>query len=335
MNRHSKNFSSLDLFRGVAGYGVAICHFYYYLHDLSNFQFFSIFFVEFFFILSGFVLYPQLQKVYNNGKNIKIFYFRRWLRTIPPYILALVCFSVLFAKFDSDTFKYLFFLQKITENFVMFDYFSVAWSLSVEEFFYLLFPIFLVVLNKRKFIHILLLFISLIYILKITFLFLDVSEEFYRIGTFLRLDAIGFGVLTRIYFEKIKYNFLNLLSAILITISMYYFMSNIKNLANTELFIFILLIQLFSINAIILFINFDKFIVNSLLINLFSLLSKQTYSIYLFHFAILHFISSSDFLLNSKFVLIYYLIFLFIFSSISYYVFEKVIVENRPKYKFN
>jgi len=335
MSSHSKNIASLDLFRGIAGYGVAICHFYYYLYDLSNFQFFSIFFVEFFFVLSGFVLYPQLQKVYNNNKNIKIFFYRRWLRTIPPYILALVCFSVLFTKFDSDTFKYLFFLQKITENFVKFDYFSVAWSLSVEEFFYVLFPIFLVVLNKRKFIHILLLFISLIYILKIVFLFLNVSEEFYRIGTFLRLDAIGFGVLTRIYFKKIKNNFLNLLSAILIAISMYYFMSNIKNLPNTELFLFILLIQLFAINAIILFVNFDKFIINSFLISLFTLLSKLTYSIYLFHFAILHFISSNIFLLNSEFVFIYYLISLFIFSSICYYAFEKGFVKNRPMYRHN
>ena len=80
---NSKNISSLDLVRGIAGSGVAICHFYYYLYNLDNFQFYSIFFVEFFFILSGFVLFPQLKRVYNNTKNIKIFYLRRWFRTIP------------------------------------------------------------------------------------------------------------------------------------------------------------------------------------------------------------------------------------------------------------
>ena len=64
------NISSLDFFRGIAGYGVAICHFYYYLYDLNHFQFFSIFFVEFFFVLSGFVLYPQLKKVYENKEWI-------------------------------------------------------------------------------------------------------------------------------------------------------------------------------------------------------------------------------------------------------------------------
>ena len=97
---NSNNISSLDLFRGIAGYGVAICHFYYYLYKLDNFLFYSIFFVEFFFVLSGFVLFPQLQRVYNNTKNINIFYFRRWLRTIPPYLVALACYSILFSKFD-------------------------------------------------------------------------------------------------------------------------------------------------------------------------------------------------------------------------------------------
>ena len=72
MINNPKNISSLDLFRRIAGYGVGICHFYYYLYDLNNFQFYSIFFVEFFFVLSGFVLYPQLLKVINIlGETVK------------------------------------------------------------------------------------------------------------------------------------------------------------------------------------------------------------------------------------------------------------------------
>ena len=118
MKSNSNNISSLDLFRGIAGYGVAICHFYYYIYYLNDFQFYSIFFVEFFFILSGFVLFPQLKKVYLDKKNIKVFYFRRWFRTIPPYLVALACYSILFDKFDKDTLKYLFFVQKVFDNFV-------------------------------------------------------------------------------------------------------------------------------------------------------------------------------------------------------------------------
>jgi len=334
MNNNLNNISSLNFFRGVAGYGVAICHFYYYLYNLNSFQFYSIFFVEFFFVLSGFVLLPQLQKVYNNTKNIKTFYLRRWLRTIPPYILALICYSILFTKYDGDTLKYLFFIQKITDSFVDFDYFSVAWSLSVEEFFYLIFPLFLIIFNKRKFIHILILFILIIYTIKISYLFLNVDVDFYRIGTFLRLDAIAFGVLTRLYLDKIKSNLINILSIILIVILMNYFLLNLKNLTNLESFVFVLLTQFFSINIIIIFINFNKFIVSKNLENFFSLLAKQTYSIYLFHFIIIYLINSNSFLMDNKFIFIFYLIFLFLFSSIFYYIFEKGFVENRPKYKF-
>ena len=335
MNIKLNNISSLDLFRGIAGYGVAICHFYYYLYNLNNFQFYSNFFVEFFFVLSGFVLFPQLHRVYNNTKNIRIFYFRRWFRTIPPYLVALLLYSILFSKFDSDTLKYLFFIQNITYNFVDFDYFYVAWSLSIEEFFYLLFPFFLIVFNKRKFVHIVILFILIIYGLKIVYLILNVDGEFYRIGTFLRLDSIAFGVLTRIYFEKIGNSLINTLSIILVAVSMSYFIQDFKNLTTMELFLFVLLTQYISINLIIIFINFDKLIVNKYLISFFALLSKQTYSIYLFHFMIIYLIKLNNFLLNYEFIFIFYLIFLFLFSSLFYYVLEKNIIKNRPIYKDN
>ena len=113
MNIKLNNISSLDLFRGIAGYGVAICHFYYYLYDLNNFQFYSIFFVEFFFVLSGFVLYPQLMKISENKDNLFIFYKRRWIRTLPLYIIILLIVSALTSELLSvDFFKYFFFYSK-------------------------------------------------------------------------------------------------------------------------------------------------------------------------------------------------------------------------------
>ena len=334
MNIKLNNISSLDLFRGIAAYGVAICHFYYYLYNLNNFQFYSIFFVEFFFVLSGFVLTPQLQRVYNNTKDIKIFYFRRWLRTIPPYLIALVCYSIAFSKFDIDTLKYLLFIQNIFNNFVESDYFYIAWSLSIEEFFYLVFPIFLIVFNKRKFIYIVILFILIIYGIKFAYLLLNNADgEFYRIGTFLRLDSIAFGILIRIYFNKIRNSFMNMLSIILVVFSFHYFSQNYENLTTVELFLFVLLIQYFSVNMIIIFVNFDKLITNTFLIGFFSILSKQTYSVFLFHFLIIYLISLNSFLLNNEFIFIFYLIFLFLFSIFFYYIFEKNIMENRPAYK--
>ena len=176
------------------------------------------------------------------------------------------------------------------------------------------------------------LFILIVYILKIFYFFTDVDKEFYRIGTFLRLDSIAFGALARVYFEKIKNNPINVLLALSILISMHYFFVNLHDLKNSELFLFILLTQIFSINMIIIFVNLNSLINHKFLTGLFSLLSKQTYSIYLFHLLIIHFFNLNAFLLNSKFTFIYYLISLFLFSSLFYYMFEKIIIENRPMY---
>tara|TARA_B110000438_G_C15751426_1_gene623186 strand:+ start:196 stop:1197 length:1002 start_codon:yes stop_codon:yes gene_type:complete len=327
-----KNISTLDLFRGVAGYGVAISHYFFYLYKINIFQFYSIFFVEFFFVLSGFVLYPQLKKVYLDNKNLKIFYARRWLRTIPPYFIALACYSLLFNKFDSDTVKYLFFVQKITDNFVQDDYFSVAWSLSVEELFYLFFPIFLLILNKKRFLNIILFFLVIVYFYKIAHLYFNVDQEFYRIGTFLRLDAIAFGVLLRIYFNKVNNNFLNIITGLIILFLMNYFLNNLTTLNGLDLFLFIFLVQFFSINMIILFINFEKYIINKRIKDFFSLLSKQTYSIYLFHLFFVHFIGSMTFINNHFFSFILYLASLFLFSTLFYLLIEKIIIKNRPSY---
>ena len=333
MNKINQHYYSLDLFRAVAGYGVAICHFYYYIFDIENFQFYSIFFVEFFFILSGFVLYPQLAKVYSNKKNLNIFFLRRWFRTIPLYILALICYSILFNKFDLDTLKYLFFIQKFTNTFLEYDYFSVAWSLSVEEIFYVTFPIFLIVFNRKKFLNIIIIFLSIIYFLKFSYIFKgSIDNEFFRVGTFLRLDAIAFGLIIRKYYSETTNIYFNLLIGILIC----FFINSLESLSELnkyEIFIFILVIQIFSINILSIFLWINKFIYTRFLKRIFSLLSKQTYSVYLFHLFPVYYFKKNNFLLDDSILFIFYLFVLFVVSTLSYYLFEKPILIKRPKYK--
>tara|TARA_B100000029_G_C17469533_1_gene921477 strand:- start:419 stop:1273 length:855 start_codon:yes stop_codon:yes gene_type:complete len=283
-------------------------------------------------VLSGFVLYPQLKKVYEDNQNLKIFYLRRWLRTIPIFIVALLCYSIIFSKFDSDTLKYLFFIQKIKENFLSSDYFSVAWSLSIEEFFYLIFPLMLISLKRINFLKILLVFVMFIYLFKLVYLFHGHDEEFYRTGTFLRLDSIAFGVLCRLYFEKIQNINLNILFLAVVMLILEIFFSDLKNLNSLKLFIFVFLSQVISINAIIIFIRGDKILSFLRLKSFFSLLAKQTYSIYLFHFLIIYLISINPIFLGMKFLFIFYIGMLFILSSLCYYFFERKIIENRPRY---
>ena len=143
----NKKYYGLDLLRGIAGYGVAITHYFYFVGEKQNFEYYSFIFVEIFFVLSGFVLGNQLIKVHNEKNNLKIFYIRRLLRTIPLYLVALIFYTAISNNFNLDFFKFLIFIQKIIPNFVDNNYFMVAWSLSIEEFFYLLFPIYLILLN--------------------------------------------------------------------------------------------------------------------------------------------------------------------------------------------
>ena len=143
---------SLDLLRGFSGYGVAFCHLHAFIYNNSHLEYFSLLFVEFFFILSGFVLYPQLMQVLNNKKNLLIFYKRRWIRTLPLYFIVLIMVASIFNdEFGSDFFKYFLFIQKTLPNFLANDYYPVAWSLSIEEFFYIIFPLIIIFIGKKDF----------------------------------------------------------------------------------------------------------------------------------------------------------------------------------------
>ena len=103
----NEHLYSLDLFRGFCGYGVAICHLHAFLFENIFMEYLSLLFVEFFFVLSGFVLYPQLIRVISKKKNLIIFYKRRWIRTLPLYVVILLLVSILTGElFSKDFFKY-------------------------------------------------------------------------------------------------------------------------------------------------------------------------------------------------------------------------------------
>ena len=109
-----KHLYSLDLFRGFCGYGVAFCHLQAFIFKNSHMEYLSLLFVEFFFILSGFVLYPQLMKISENKDNLFIFYKRRWIRTLPLYIIILLIVSALTSELLTvDFFKYFFSFKKL------------------------------------------------------------------------------------------------------------------------------------------------------------------------------------------------------------------------------
>ncbi len=98
--------------------------------------------------------------------------------------------------------EYLFFLQNLTGN-LRTSFFPESWSLSVEEWFYLLFPVCLFViqgvkLNKRL-VLLSVIFVSIIAPSIARYQLSDIHSTgtwmLTRMVVIMRLDSIGFGVL--------------------------------------------------------------------------------------------------------------------------------------------
>lgn len=103
--------------------------------------------VEIFFVLSGFLIGTILIKTFEkegfNRPTLFHFWKFRWYRTLPAYYLILLVMIVFvyfsFENMDGFSWKYFFFLQNFATETPHF--FSVAWSLTVEEWFYISFPL--------------------------------------------------------------------------------------------------------------------------------------------------------------------------------------------------
>ncbi|MEZ4907056.1 MAG: acyltransferase [Saprospiraceae bacterium] len=108
--------------------------------------------VELFFVLSGFLIGGILIKQFQNSDSLGVrsignFWIRRWFRTLPNYYLILIIniifvyFGLIKEDFSQFNWRFFFFLQNFSQSF--YGFFWESWSLSIEEWFYLLFPIIL------------------------------------------------------------------------------------------------------------------------------------------------------------------------------------------------
>ncbi|MBR0753885.1 acyltransferase [Bradyrhizobium jicamae] len=199
----SERVASLDFLRGTAALAVAVPHFLM-AHEIAPAaaETISILGVEIFFVLSGYVLAPQILFVTTERpslRNLGIFWVRRWMRTVPPYLIALVLTSITAHRLLSmDFVRYALYLQNLFHQANASDYFPIAWSLSVEEWFYITFPLTVLLVGAlagRKVLLAAALFIAAITLARTT-LGDDAhwGAEVRRIVAF-RVDAIAWGFL--------------------------------------------------------------------------------------------------------------------------------------------
>ncbi len=153
---HSPRVFGLDLLRAIAVLSVLYVHGYYQLLRSSGVPSIGILKnidgVDLFFVLSGFLIGGIIIRKFERERitlsTMLHFWKFRWFRTLPNYylVLAITLPLTVWLRGDAMGFNvsYLFFLQNLAWAHP--DFMSVAWSLAVEEWFYLLFPIMLAVM---------------------------------------------------------------------------------------------------------------------------------------------------------------------------------------------
>jgi len=107
-------------------------------------------------VLSGFLIAGQLFDTVSKGKNIsaKEFFIKRFFRIIPPYLLVMIIYIAFPLAHEwghlSPLWQYFTFTLNFGLNVEKYGTFSHAWSLCVEEQFYLLLPLIFLLFNYFK-----------------------------------------------------------------------------------------------------------------------------------------------------------------------------------------
>ena len=168
-----KHFDGLDFLRTIAISWVFIFHynggdFYEWFYNIKDFGWTG---VDLFFVLSGYLIAQQLFKEANsnNDVSIKKFYIKRFLRILPAYFFVLILYIFIPSFRErpviSPIWKSVTFTQNINLDPSIYNAFTHAWSLCIEEQFYLFFPaivLLLVIWKAQK---------KVFYIIAVLFLF--------------------------------------------------------------------------------------------------------------------------------------------------------------------
>lgn len=167
--------------------------------------------VNLFFVLSGFLIGGILLRTVNEHTHLSAlwkFWVRRWFRTLPNYflvlILLLMAYVFAYHKLPDKAFHYFTFTQAFSSSHPHF--FSEAWSLAVEEWFYLLVPagLFLILRSiKVSYRRIIPAYIILVIVAVTLYRFNRINAVWDTVGfvfdvdirklVLMRLDAIMFG----------------------------------------------------------------------------------------------------------------------------------------------
>lgn len=296
--------------------------------------------VTIFFVLSGFLISGIIFKDSNkclHQFNLKKFWLRRMLRTLPVYFFVLIIIFTLSDCEELFYWKYIFFIQNFFNSHPPF--FGEAWSLSVEEWFYILFPITLVIFryNKLSFFNIVSICIIFFFILSFIFRYhiyqnledIDITkwDLHFRKRVECRFDSLMVGVLGGLLYAFKKDILLKnskslcIFGVLIISISQILFINLLNSKLDYGLYFCVFYLFQCSVGVLLLFPSLIKYDFGANLISRsITHVSKISYSIYL---------------TNHTFVQSFWLPFIYNHFSLKEFAFMKVLIFLLSTYVFS
>ncbi|NIF06588.1 acyltransferase [Chryseobacterium sp. Tr-659] len=328
MREHSERLYGLDHLRAAAIVLVLMYHYRAFQHPgwIDSIGRFGWTGVDLFFVLSGFLISGQLFKeIENNGRfSIKTFYIKRFFRIFPAYFFTVFLYFTFpfFREREalSSLWKFVTFTQNYGLDVIHRGTFSHAWSLCIEEQFYLILPLLLLILSPMRLFKFLPFFIIMLLSFSVILRWLTWNEfietadnssaDFWKLWymkiyypTHTRLDGLGIGVLTGYLmqysesFKKVVHNNGNrlfFLGILLLGISFWF--CNDQASKNASIFGFTLVAVSFG------FIVMSAVSASSFLSGSKSYITSQlaalSYTIYLSHKGIIHMVQNGIDYLN-------------------------------------
>ena len=339
----------IDGLRAISVFAVILYHADFILFGYPLFQggFIG---VDIFFVISGYLITTLILKeiLKTNQFSFKFFYERRIRRILPALLFVTIISSIIsyfillpsplidFGKsifsiifFSSNFYFWFFGTRKYGEESELLKPSLHTWSLSVEEQFYILFPIFLIITVKffRKYLLIILFLTFLI-----SLIFSEYSSKAHPSFNFYILFSRGFEFLIGSllsYFQlnnfwggRKCYNILNKifpsLGIILILYSFLFF--NFNKIFHPSI---ITLVPLIGVSLIIWFSKKEELITQILSSKIFIFFGLISYSLYLWHYPIFAFFRNLDLFNNSIQIKLLAILSTIILSILSWYYIEK------------
>ncbi|TCD02675.1 acyltransferase family protein [Pedobacter psychroterrae] len=348
---NSERKFGLDLIRAIAICLVLVSHFSKQSEALGFWG------VELFFALSGYLIGQILWRNFNASenwslKNVVNFWSRRWWRTLPNYYLFLLI-MLLYHYYIRPPFPslkeftdFLWFGQNLLSR--NHGFYSVSWSLCIEEWFYLVFPVLLWLCTKAGFKD------KQSFNLTFAFLILfSIAVRFYlqytgtssiRTISLARLDAICYGVaaaylsavFTLSYRLKVLLFTLGLSMLLLSGLVFYGMGYTVHFLSNSQLMLIVVPLAAAVLLPFSSLMERPESRVYSWFIVMVEKLSLWSYSIYLSHIPIMFTIyllldNIRDHIIGNLFSKILGLTITILFSGLIFKFFELPFTRMRPK----